>query len=281
MIQKLKVACIQMTAGPDVTQNLEAVEPFIRQARLGGADLITLPENTGCMVAGREKLFANARSESEHPAVQFFARLAEETGAWILVGSLAIATGQDRLANRSYLFNGKGAVVARYDKIHMFDAVLSEQEKYQESANYRGGDRAVVAESPWGKIGLTICYDLRFPHLHRALAKAGANIIMVPAAFAETTGKLHWHVLLRARAIETGCYVVAPAQCGTHDGGRRTYGHSLIVDPTGTILVEAGIEPGFILAELDLTRVEEARRKLPSLWHDCEFEQPPKMPSHS
>ena len=271
---KLTVACIQTNAQPDLATNLALIEPMIRTASAKGAQFITLPENVGYMGTGRDKLFANSFPEDKHPAIAFFCRMAKETGTWILAGSIAIATEHDRLANRSYLFAADGNIAARYDKIHMFDAVLSEQESYKESANYRGGDRAVVAETPWGKVGMTICYDVRFPHLHRALAKAGARIITIPAAFAYTTGVLHWHVLVRARAIETGCFVIAPAQCGVHEGNRKTYGHSLIVAPSGQILAEASEnEPGIIVTEIDLSDVEEHRRKLPSLSHDCDFKR--------
>ncbi len=272
---KLVAACIQTNSTPDVAANLTRMEPMIRSARERGAEFIALPENVNLMIANREKLFATARTEIEDQTILFMKRMAKETGAWILAGSIAIATDHDRLANRSYLFSPQGEIVARYDKIHMFDAKLSENEVYRESTNYRSGSSAVVTETPWGKIGLSICYDVRFPHLYRALAKAGARMIAIPAAFAATTGKLHWHVLTRARAIETGCFVLAPAQCGSHDGGRRTYGHSLIIAPDGSILAEAGDETGIIMAELDLAQVAEARRKLPCLEHDREFGAPP------
>lgn len=274
MTSKLVAACIQTNAAPEIEINLERIEPMIHTARDRGAQLITLPENVSLMVQGHDRLYARVREEKDHPAVSFFSRIAHDTNTWILAGSIAVAIDHDKLANRSYLFAPDGQIAARYDKIHMFDADLSSSETYRESDNYRGGDRAVVADIPWGKIGLTICYDVRFPHLHRALAKAGASIITAPAAFAEFTGKLHWHVLLRARAIETGCYIIAPAQCGTHDGNRRTYGHSLIIAPSGEILAEAGTEPSIIMAELDLAKVAEARRMLPCLQHDCSFARP-------
>lgn len=276
----LLAACIQANSGPSIDNNLKRIEPLIRDAHKKGAQLIALPENIACLMAERAGLFACSKSEAEHQAVKFFAHMARETGAWILGGSLAIDIGQDRLANRSYLFGPEGKVAAYYDKIHMFDADLSATESYRESEKYKNGNRAVVAETSFGKIGLSICYDVRFPHLYRALAKAGASIITVPAAFARTTGILHWHVLLRARAIETGAFIVAPAQCGLHDGGRTTYGHSLIVNPLGEIMAEAGEEPGIILAELDLTKVTETRRMLPSLQHDCEFEKPGAVGLH-
>lgn len=274
MTSKLLAACIQTNAGPDVEQNLERIAPMIRTARGKGAEFIALPENTNLLVKDREKLFARVGPEEGNPAVTFFREVAYETKAWILAGSLAIAVGADKLANRSFLFNPEGEIAARYDKIHMFDADVGGGETYKESANYRGGDKAVIAAMPWGKLGMTVCYDMRFPHLYRALAKAGATIITVPAAFTVPTGKLHWHVLLRARAIETGCFILAPAQCGLHDTGRRTYGHSLIIAPSGEIISEAGDEPGIILAELDMVKVAEARRMLPTLQHDREFEGP-------
>jgi len=274
MTQQLIAACIQTNALPEIEANLERIEPMIRTARERGAELIALPENVSLMICGREKLLARTHPETEHIAVQFFSRMARETEAWILAGSIAVHVGEDMLANRSYLFGPAGRIVAHYDKIHMFDADLANNETYRESANYKAGDRAVLAETPWGKIGMTICYDLRFPSLHWALAKAGANIITIPAAFTASTGKLHWHVLLRARAIETGCFIVAPAQCGTHDGMRRTYGHSLIVAPSGEIIAEAGEDPCVITAKLDLGKVTEARHQLPNLRHDCEFMKP-------
>lgn len=275
MTNKVVVACLQNNPTSDIKTNLDKLEPMIMNARERGAQLITTPECVSLMVCNREKLFSFAKKESEHPAIPFFSAMATKTGAWILAGSIAVNVDQDRLANRSYLFNAEGKVAAHYDKIHMFDADLSDKETYRESNNYRSGDRAVIAETPWGKLGMTICYDVRFPHLHRSLAKAGANIITVPAAFAATTGKLHWHVLLRARAIETGCFIIAPATCGQHDGSRSTYGHSLIIAPSGEIMTEAsGDIPEVITAELDLARVDEARRRLPTLKHDCDFVRP-------
>jgi len=275
MTNILKAACIQTNSGPEIEGNLKQIETAIREAHKQGAQFIALPENVCVMTRGREKIIARARSEAEHPGIPFFKRMAKETGSWIMGGSLAIALGHEKLANRSYLFNPQGEVAATYDKIHMFDADIGAGEKYRESEVFKGGNRAVAATTPWGKIGLTICYDLRFPHLFRALAKAGAFLITVPAAFTVPTGQMHWHVLLRARAIETGGFILAPAQCGVHDGGRHTYGHSLIIDPSGHILAEGDSEkPGIIMADLDLAKVAEARRMLPTLTHDCEFEKP-------
>jgi predicted amidohydrolase len=278
MPSRLIAACIQTNTTPDLAANLERIRPMIREARERGAELITLPENVSLIGAARENLFAQSPQEQDHPAVAFFRAEAKKTGAWILAGSIPVslegATEGDRLANRSLMFNPKGEIVARYDKIHMFDAALSDTEVYRESKNYRPGTCAVTAESPWGKIGMTICYDVRFPQLHRALAKAGAAIITIPAAFVATTGRLHWHILVRARAIETGCFIIAPGQCGMHNAGRLSYGHSLIVAPSGQILAEAGEQPAIITAELDLAEVAEARLKLPNLQHDCDFAFP-------
>lgn len=274
MTTPLLTACLQVNATPEISTNLALLEPMIRDARQRGAQLITTPECVSLMICGRERLFERVKNEFEHPAIAFFSHMAKETSAWILAGSIAVHIGHERLANRSYLFSPDGKIASYYDKIHMFDADISEKETYRESASYRGGDKAVLCETPWGKIGMTICYDVRFPHLYRTLAKAGANIITVPAAFAASTGRLHWHVLLRARAIETGCYIIAPAQCGAHDGGRLTYGHSLIISPSGEIIAEGSETPDIIMAELDLDKVAEARKMLPSLKHDCEFTNP-------
>jgi predicted amidohydrolase len=269
----LVVACVQANSGPAIADNLARIEPLVMEAHKKGARLIALPENVNLMIRKREELFATAKSEDEDPSIPFFCALAKKTGAYILAGSLAIAIGADKLVNRSYLFDPEGKIAARYDKIHLFDADLGD-EIYRESTLYRAGRKAVTVHLPFGKLGFSICYDLRFPHLYRTLAKEGAEIIAVPAAFTATTGKMHWHVLLRARAIETGAFVIAPGQCGVHDGGRRTFGHSLIIDPLGAILAEAGDETCVITAECDLTKVAAVRRMLPSLQHDCEFERP-------
>lgn len=267
----VKAACVQVNAGTELQPNLDAAGDLVRRARDAGAEFITLPENVGWIVQGRAKTMARVRIEAEHPGIPFFADLARETGAWILAGTLGVLQDDQRVANRSYLFNPQGQTVSHYDKIHMFDVDLKDGESYRESATFRPGERAVVAATPWGGVGMTICYDVRFPYLHRALAKAGASIITAPAAFTVPTGRAHWHTLLRARAIETGCFVVAPAQTGTHDEGRQTYGHSLIIAPWGEVLADAGEEVGFITADLDMARVEEARRMVPALGHDRDF----------
>lgn len=267
----LKAACVQVNAGPEIQPNLEAAGDLVRRARDAGADFIAMPENVSMIVQGRANVLARVKPESGHPGVPFFTGLARETGAWLLVGSLGILLEDGRVANRSYLIDGTGRVVATYDKIHMFDVDLKDGESYRESATFRPGERAVVASTPWGGVGMTVCYDVRFPHLHRALAHAGARILTVPAAFTVPTGRAHWHVLLRARAIETGCFVIAPAQTGTHDAGRRTYGHSLIISPWGEILADAGEEVGIVTADLDVALVDEARRMVPALTHDRPF----------
>jgi deaminated glutathione amidase len=269
----LRAACVQVNAGTEIGPNLQAAGDLARQARAAGAQLIAFPENVSMIVQGRDKALARVQPEATHPGLPFFADLARETGAWLLVGSLGILLDEGRIANRSFLFDDQGRIVARYDKIHMFDVDLPGGESYRESATYRPGEKAVAAETPWGGLGLTICYDVRFPYLHRALAQAGARIIASPAAFTAPTGRAHWHVLLRARAIETGCFILAPAQVGTHDEGRLTYGHSLIIAPWGEVLADAGGEaPGFIIADLDLSKVDEARGMVPALKHDRAFQ---------
>jgi len=270
----LRVACIQPNAKPDLAANLAEIEHWIRAAYADGAGFIATPENTSGMYGDRRSLIASALPEDGHPAVACFSALAQETGAWLLAGSITIRLETGKLANRSMLFDPRGKVVARYDKIHMFDADPADGQAYRESATFEPGTKAVVAETDFGKLGLSICYDVRFPALYRALALGGAAIITVPAAFTVPTGKAHWHVLLRARAIETGAFVFAPAQCGEHAGGRRTYGHSLIVAPWGEILAEAGEEPGTLIAEIDFAAVEKARAQVPSLKHDRDYARP-------
>jgi predicted amidohydrolase len=274
MSRRFKAACIQFTAGREIGPNIERLLPLMRRARDAGADLIALPENTTMIEPIAAQSLAKALPEEAHPAVPAFAALARETGAWLLAGSLTIRMDGNKVANRSLLFDASGAVVARYDKLHLFDVSLRNGEWYRESDTVRPGGRAVVAPTPWGLLGLTICYDLRFPELYRVLAEAGASFVTVPSAFTRQTGGAHWHVLLRARAIETGCYVLAPAQCGVHAEGRKTYGHALIVDPWGEVLADAGEDEGFVIAELDTAKVEEARRMIPSLQHRRAFDAP-------
>ncbi len=265
---KFTAACIQMTSAREFEPNIMAAGDLIRRARDAGADLIMTPEITGMFEPKRELHLAKATDEMANPALAAFRELARETGAWILVGSLAIKLEASRLANRCFLLAPDGVIAARYDKIHMFDVDLKNGESYRESALYRPGDGTVLAALPWGTLGMTVCYDLRFPYLYRALAQAGADFLSIPAAFTVPTGKAHWHVLQRARAIENGCFVFAPAQWGEHAEGRKTYGHSLIVDPWGEVLADAGEGVGFVAAEIDPARIEEARRMVPALRHD-------------
>ena len=278
-------ACIQFTAGPDPEPNLREVTQLIRRARDAGADLIMTPEVSNFIESGKRRR-DKARREADDPFLAGMRDLARETGAWILVGSLVMdpagetggdvqkSAGEERLANRSFLIDAQGGIVARYDKIHMFDIDLPGGESYRESNAYRPGGSTVVAETPWGRLGMTVCYDVRFPHLYRALAQAGADFLSVPSVFTVPTGRAHWHVLLRARAIENGCFVFAPAQWGEHAGGRKSYGHSLIVDPWGEILADGGEEPGIITARIEPERITKVRGMVPSLQHDRAFTPP-------
>lgn len=271
MTGSFRAACVQMRTGLDVAANIAAASALIREAKSQGADFIATPEMTSLFEAETDALFAKTKPEADDPALAAFRALGRELGVWLLIGSLPIRVAERQCANRSFLIEPSGTVVATYDKIHMFDVDLPGGEVYRESRNYRAGEKAVLADLPWGKLGLTVCYDLRFPQLYRALAKAGASFITIPAAFTHTTGQAHWHVLQRARAIETGCFIIAPAQAGTHENRRRTYGHSLIVDPWGAVIAEAGEEPGVILADIDPAKVAEARGRVPALTHDRRF----------
>jgi len=272
---QVKAACIQVNASNDMDQNIQVAAALACDARAAGAGLVVMPENVSMMEWGRKNILAKALPEEDHKALATFRELARETGLWLHTGSLSVLLEEgERVANRSYLLSPEGDVAAQYDKIHMFDVDLGEGEVYRESATFAPGREAVVAETPWAPIGMSICYDLRFAALYRSLAQAGAQILVVPAAFTRVTGKAHWHVLLRARAIETGSFVLAPAQCGEHAGGRQTYGHALIVSPWGAILADAGEQPGYVMAALDLDEVAEARRKVPSLEHDRAFIRP-------
>ncbi|HUB95254.1 MAG TPA: carbon-nitrogen hydrolase family protein [Stellaceae bacterium] len=269
-------ACLQLNAAREITPNIAAASDLVRRARDQGADLIMTPEVSDMMEPRRALRLEKAMPEARHPMLAAFAALARETGAWLLLGSIVVREegGDGRLANRSILLSPDGQVAARYDKIHMFDVSLAGGETYRESAAFRPGDKAILARLPWGVLGMTVCYDLRFPHLYRALAQGGAQFLSIPSAFTVPTGRAHWHVLLRARAIENFCFVFAPAQWGEHAEGRRTYGHALIVAPWGEILAEAEDGPGMILARIDPARIEEARRSVPSLDHDRPFAGP-------
>ena len=274
MTGAFRAACVQLRSSDDVAENISVTSDFIREARAKGADFIATPENTTLMAPDGGAKLEKSFSEQADAALPAFRQLAEELGVWLLIGSLAIKVSDTKTANRSFLIDPKGRIAARYDKIHLFDVDLPSGETYRESNTVAGGARAVTSELPWGTIGLSICYDVRFPKLYRALAHKGAFLLTVPSAFTETTGKAHWHVLLRARAIENGAFVMAPAQGGTHANGRQTYGHSLIVAPWGEILAEAGTEPGVILADIDPAAVTSARSRVPSLRHDRDFEGP-------
>jgi predicted amidohydrolase len=269
--QPFTVACLQLNAGNDMAANIAAASAMTRAAAAAGAELVLMPENVAMMEQGRAAIVAKASPEATHPALKAFRALAAELKVWLHCGSLAVVRDGGKLANRTYVLAPDGGVAATYDKIHMFDVDLGNGETYTESATFEPGTRAVTVDLPWGRLGLTVCYDLRFPHLYRQLAQAGAHFLTVPSAFTRKTGEAHWHVLLRARAIETGCFVFAPAQTGTHPGGRQTYGHALIVDPWGEVLVDAGTAPGFVTAEIDPAAVAAARRKIPSLALNAAF----------
>jgi predicted amidohydrolase len=279
MTAAFTAACVQFTAARDHEPNIQIVSELVRRARGAGADLVLTPENTGLIEPIGKLRREKARDEANHPVLAALRDVARETGAWLLIGSLAvdiakepgIAEGERRLANRSYLIDAGGGIVARYDKIHMFDVDLAGGESYRESNAFRPGGEIVLALTPWGVLGMTVCYDLRFPQLYRALAHGGADFLAIPSSFTVPTGKAHWHVLLRARAIENGCFVFAPAQWGEHAERRRTYGHSLIVDPWGEVLADAREGVGIVSAPIDPARIAEVRRMVPSLNHDRPF----------
>jgi predicted amidohydrolase len=273
-VTPFKAACLQVNSGTDLTANCDTAARFAVEARAAGADLILMPENVAMMEWGRSNIVLKAQPEDDHLALRFFRDLAREIAVWLHIGSLHVLLDGGMVANRGYLIAPDGSIRARYDKIHMFDVDLGLGEVYRESATFTPGDQAVAADLPWGRLGLSICYDLRFPQLFRALAHAECDFVSVPAAFTRTTGKAHWHVLLRARAIETGCYVFAPAQCGEHVNGRETYGHALIVSPWGEILADALERPGWVIADIDPRKVVDARRKIPALDHDRPFGLP-------
>jgi deaminated glutathione amidase len=269
---KFKVALIQMRSGLEPEANLTAVLAGIDEAKRGGADYVQTPEMTNVLENKRERLFTKIFDEEHDPTLATLREVAAKLSIYIHLGSLAIKASPEKAANRGFLIDRKGDIAARYDKIHMFDVDLANGESYRESSSYRPGELAVVADLPWGRLGLTVCYDLRFPALYRALAEAGASFLAIPSAFTRQTGEAHWHVLMRARAIENGCFVFAAAQGGRHEHGRETYGHSLVVDPWGKIIAEGGTEPGVIFAEVDPAEVAAARSRVPSLSHGRRFE---------
>lgn len=277
-----KAAMIQMRSGLDPGANVDAAARMIDEAKSAGADYVLTPEMTNILAARREQLFSTIVEEERDTSLAKLREQARKLRIYLHVGSLAIKAGHDRAANRAFLINPRGEIVARYDKIHMFDVDLADGESYRESNSYRPGELAVLSDLPWGRLGITICYDLRFPSLYRAMAEAGATMLTIPSAFTRQTGEAHWHVLNRARAIENGCYVFAAAQCGKHENGRETFGHSLIVDPWGRIVAEGGMEPGVVMAEIVPSEVAKARARIPSLGHGRRFEivEPLAEPAH-
>jgi predicted amidohydrolase len=265
------VACIQLTPDHDRERGVREAVDGIRRAAAEGAQLVVLPEHATLLHASGRVMRETAQPADGGAVLAAFREAGRESGCWVIVGSIAVATDEDRMANRCFVIAADGNVVARYDKIHMFDATLPSGRLIRESSTYRPGDEAVVVDTPLGRVGLSICYDVRFPALYRALAQAGADVLVVPSAFTAATGRLHWHTLLRARAIETGCYVLAAATCGAHPGGHRTYGHSLIVDPTGTVVADGGDGPTVMVANIDPEAAGSARAMIPSLHGDRAF----------
>ena len=270
-MSNLRIACIQTNSKSDPNINIKEVSSLICEAKSDGAEMITTPEVVGMLEPNREKALDKAQAENDHSVLREFRNLSRDLSIWLLIGSISIKLSDSKLANRSFLINPDGQIIARYTKIHMFDVEVNDGSTYNESATYQPGNSACLARTPWGLVGLTICYDIRFPALYRDLAKAGARIIFIPSAFTEFTGEAHWHVLQRARAIENGCFIVSAAQTGTHEQKRKTFGHSIIIDPWGNVLADAGKSVGFIIADLDLNLVNEARNKIPSLSHDRDY----------
>lgn len=264
----MRAALIQLNSSDDIDANVDVAAQLILQAAEAGAKFVSTPETTHLMEMNRKRVLEKTHAEAEDPGLKAFCSLARELEIWLHLGSLIIRVGDERLANRAFLISPAGEVVARYDKAHLFDVELGNGESYRESALYHAGSESSVLATPIGNFGLSICYDLRFPYLYRSLAHAGANILLVPAAFTQPTGEAHWHTLLRSRAIETGCFVLAAAQTGLHATGRQTYGHSLAIDPWGNVLADAGTRTGVTIVGLDMKLVDKARRKIPALSHD-------------
>lgn len=277
MTARFRAACVQFTARADPERNAATLDALIRRAVVDGADFVMTPEVCDMMEPRRQLVFEKAQTEEQHRVLATLRELAAEIGIWLLLGSIIVRLGPERLANRSILVDPSGGIAARYDKIHMFDVEIPDGQSYRESKAYQPGTSATLTELPWGRLGMTVCYDLRFPHLYRALAQSGADFLTVPSAFTRFTGRAHWHVLLRARAIECGAFVFAPAQCGEHDGRRESYGHALIVAPWGEVLADAGEAPGVIAADIDVAAVAKARAMVPALTHDRPFAPPPEV----
>jgi predicted amidohydrolase len=265
-VRSFVAACVGMRSGRDSLKNRDGAVTLVREAAAQGAHYVQTPEMTSLVERSRAALFEKIGLEERDPTLAALREVAREEGVVVHIGSLAVRAGE-MVANRAYLIDAEGEIAASYDKIHLFDVDLPKGESWRESSTYMGGDRAVLAETPWGLFGLTICYDVRFPMLYRSLAEAGASFLSAPACFTKQTGEAHWHVLHRARAIETGSYMISAAQGGLHEDGRETFGHSLIVDPWGRVLAEGGAEPGVVLAEVDPSRVADARARIPALKH--------------
>jgi len=270
----VRIACLQMNSGNEFAVNLATFSAMAREAAASGAKFILSPEYFLMMDGTGRVMREAALDERGEPALSAITALARELEVWLLAGSVTLKSGDGRMCNRSVLVSAEGRVVATYDKIHMFDVTLPDGKVIRESSAYRSGERAVLAETPWGKLGMTVCYDLRFPGLFRALAQAGAEFISVPSSFQRQTGKVHWHTLLRARAIENECFILAPAMCGDHSGNRQSYGHTLVVDPWGEIIGEGGESPEIVYAEIEPRRVAKVRGMIPSLEHDRPFAPP-------
>jgi predicted amidohydrolase len=270
---KFNIACIQTNTQNNLQENIAKISLQVSKAVNMGADFITVPENAFFMGINAEELLLNSFFENEHPAILKMQELAIQLKIWILIGSVAVKIlNSEKLANRSIVIDSSGKIVSRYDKIHLYDVQVEGGETHRESSRFVGGDKTAICKTPWCDIGLTICYDVRFPHLYRKLAKSGAKIITVPSAFTKFTGQAHWHTLLKARAIENACFIIAPAQTGTHPSQRQTFGHSLIIDPWGNILQDGGEFETIIIAEIDTEVVDKIRKQLPSLEHDRLFE---------
>ena len=276
----MRLALLQLNVSDDPSENLPGTVDFLRKAAAQGAEFVLTPEVTNCVSTSRAHQAQVLQHEDADISLAALRQEARSLGLWLLIGSLGLKTDDSdgRFANRSLLIAPDGAIVARYDKIHMFDVQVTPEETFRESAGYRPGTRAIVGRTPFAAIGMSVCYDLRFPALYASLARAGAQVLTVPAAFSPVTGAAHWHALLRARAIETGCFVLAPAQTGTHASAqhktRNTYGHSLVVSPWGEVILDAGTEPGVYMADLDMEQVEDARGKIPSLANARKFDGP-------
>ena len=269
-----RAAMVQTCTGCDVEKNIELIGAQIREAAANGADYIQTPEVSALIEArGAAQIAKSQPDDASNTAVQAFGALAKELGVWLHIGSMSVRESEEKLANRSFLFRPDGQIAARYDKIHMFDVAVDADNRYNESRRYNPGERAVVTPLPWGNLGMTICYDMRFPGLYRSVAKAGAHFIAVPSAFTIPTGKAHWHVLLRARAVETQCFIFAAAQVCEHESGRKTYGHSIIISPWGEVLAEAdGLQTGVIYSNIETEALETVRERVPSLRHDRPYD---------